>query len=82
MKNSILGLKGVRPLSKVDQKLFNGGVSTAIGDCGSDEDCPSGSTCIGETCYTSCNGSGNPPPGCNEPIRDCQWPETGCGCVY
>ena len=82
MKKNILSFEGVTLIAKADQKNLNGGLGTAVGDCESDDDCPSGATCVGETCYTSCSGTGNPPPGCNEPIRDCQWPETGCGCVF
>ena len=82
MKKNILALEGVTQLTKTAQKFFNGGQGTPIGDCYSDDDCPSGSSCQGELCITDCPNNPNPPGGCSEPIRDCQWPETGCGCRY
>ena len=79
MKKQILQVKGAVTLTKQQQLSINGG--NPIGFCDSEGNCPQGSTCIGDYCYTD-GGGGNPGGGCNEPRRFCEYPETGCGCVY
>ena len=72
-------LKGGKLLSKTEQKLINGGGPVAF--CDASGNCPPNTTCIDGLCYTN-GGGGNPPGGCNEPVRFCQEWETGCNCVY
>jgi len=79
MKKQILQVKGAVVLTKKEQQRINGSGPIAL--CDEFGNCPQGSTCIGDVCYT--DGGGNPGGGgCNEPQRICTFPETGCGCVY
>ncbi|AXG68759.1 hypothetical protein KORDIASMS9_00975 [Kordia sp. SMS9] len=80
MKKQILQVKGATALTKKEQRQINGGNPIAI--CDRNGDCPSGSSCAPDgLCYRDANG-GSGSGGCNEPMRICVLPETGCGCVY
>lgn len=80
MKKLIERIEGARLLSKTEQKDANGAGPVAI--CLDNGDCPPGTTCIGNLCFTDNNPGGGGGTGCNEPLRFCFPPETGCGCVY
>ncbi|WP_430411144.1 hypothetical protein [Kordia sp.] len=80
MKRKILKVQGAIELTKKEQTHINGAGPIAL--CDMYGNCPPGSTCIGDVCYTNDDGGGNPGGGCNEPKRVCQPWETGCGCVY
>lgn len=81
MKKQILKVKGAAILTKKEQTRISG--ARAIGFCTEGSPCPPGSSCIGDICFTNGN-DGNPVGGggCIEPIRICEFPETGCGCIY